>query len=129
MQRSDGAIESIFSLANVCLSTGLTSGGFDQTKPGFPEIYPVTAGFRLTKEHDLGHTAVIANYDRGLEAIALAEMFDGRGSVLMTGFELAARVGKDPVADRVLRNLVAKVDPSLATAPSAAASAPAAEVK
>lgn len=83
--------------------------GWDQTKPGFPDIYPVNSGFKLTKTDDLANTAIIANYDRGLEAIALAEMFDGRGSVMMTGFELVPRVGKDPVADRVLKNVVAYV--------------------
>jgi hypothetical protein len=82
---------------------------WDQSKPGFPAIYPVTAGFRLTEAKDLAHTAIIANYDRGLEAIAIAEMFDGKGSVTLTGLEIVPRVGKDPVADRVLKNLVAAV--------------------
>jgi hypothetical protein len=82
---------------------------WDQFKPGFPAIYPVTSGFRLTNAKDLSHTAIIANYDRGLEAIAVAEMFDGKGSVTMTSFELVPRAGRDPVADRVLKNLVAYV--------------------
>jgi hypothetical protein len=86
--------------------------GWDQSKSGFPAIYPVTAGFRLTDPKDLAHTAIIANYDRGLEAIAIAEMFDGKGSVTMTGLEIVPRVGKDPVADRVLKNLIAAVTSS-----------------
>jgi beta-galactosidase len=83
--------------------------GWDQTKPGFPDIYPISNGFRLTRESDLAHTAIIANYDRGLEAIAIAEMFDGKGSVLMTSFNIVPRVGADPVADRMLRNLLTYV--------------------
>ena len=86
--------------------------GWDQSKPGFPDIYPVGYGFRLTDEKDLADTAIIANYDRGLEAIAVAEMFEGDGSVVMTSFRLIDRIGKDPVADRMLRNLVAYVSSS-----------------
>jgi hypothetical protein len=34
-------------------------------------------------------------------------MFDGAGSVLLSGFDLVNRAGLDPVADRLLANLVA----------------------
>lgn len=81
--------------------------GWDQTKPGFPQVYPVTAGFRLIHPEALATTAVLADYDRGLEGVALAEVFAGKGSVLLSGFALAERAGLDPVADRLLRNLVA----------------------
>ncbi len=80
--------------------------GWDQTKPGFPKVYPVTAGFKLENSHSLTNTAILADYDRGLEGIALAEMFDGSGSVVMCGLDLAPRAGLDPVADRLLKNLV-----------------------
>ena len=53
--------------------------GWDQTKPGFPRVYPVTAGFKLQKPEALAHTAILADYDRGLEGVALCEMFDGSG--------------------------------------------------
>ncbi|HOA75179.1 MAG TPA: glycoside hydrolase family 2 TIM barrel-domain containing protein [Phycisphaerae bacterium] len=79
---------------------------WDQTKSGFPAIYPVTRGFKLTRAEDLARVAVLANYDRGLEGVALCEMFDGQGSVVMTSFDLVARAGLDPVADRLLCNLV-----------------------
>jgi hypothetical protein len=49
---------------------------------------------------------VIANYDHGLEGVALAELFDGNGSALVSGFDLVSRSGSDPVADRMLGNLV-----------------------
>ena len=81
--------------------------GWDQTKPGFPKVYPVTAGFKLNKSEALARTAILADYDRGLEGIALCEMFDGAGSVVLSGFDLVSRVGLDPAADRLLANLVA----------------------
>lgn len=81
--------------------------GWDQTQPGFPRVYPVTAGFKLRHPAALEHTAILADYDRGLEGVALAEMFDGAGSVLLCGFDLVRRAGLDPVADRLLVNLVA----------------------
>ncbi len=79
---------------------------WDQTRTGFPKIYPVTSGFRVLAAEDLAHTAVLADYDRGLEGVALCEMFAGKGSVLLSGFDLCPRSGLDPVADRLLRNLI-----------------------
>ena len=81
--------------------------GWDETKPGFPQVYPVTAGFKIEKPEALAHTAILADYDRGLEGVALCELFDGAGSVILSGFGLADRAGLDPVADRLLANLVA----------------------
>jgi hypothetical protein len=79
---------------------------WDQTKPGFPAIYPVTSGFKLTQPASLAHTAILADYDRGLEGVALCEMFSGKGSVLLCAFDLVRRVGLDPIADRLLANLI-----------------------
>lgn len=81
--------------------------GWDQTQPGFPRVYPVTAGFKLQKTEALARTAILADYDRGLEGVALCEMFDGTGSVILSGFDLVNRAGLDPAADRLLANLVA----------------------
>jgi beta-galactosidase len=83
--------------------------GWDQTKPGFPQVYPVTFGFKLVKAESLARTAILANYDRGLEGIALCEMFEDTGSVILSGFDLINRIGLDPVADKLLANLVAYV--------------------
>lgn len=80
--------------------------GWDETKPGFPRVYPVTAGYRLQKVEALARTAILADYDRGLEGVALCEMFDGAGSVILSGLDLVSRAGLDPAADRLLRNLV-----------------------
>ena len=83
--------------------------GFQETKPGFPAIYPVTNGFVLKNKSDFGKVAVLANYSIGLEGIALAEMFYGKGSVLLSGFDLVNRSNIDPIADRLLKNMTSYV--------------------
>jgi beta-galactosidase len=80
---------------------------WDQTKTGFPQIYPVTRGIKLLSADDLAKTAILADYDRGLDAVALCEVFDGQGSVVLCGFDVLNRVGLDPAADRLLANLAA----------------------
>jgi hypothetical protein len=79
---------------------------WDQTQKGFPRLHPVTAGFRLSDPQDLQRTAILADYDRGLEGIALCEVFDGLGSVILSAFDIVNRTGIDPAADRLLANLV-----------------------
>jgi beta-galactosidase len=79
---------------------------WNQTKAGFPKIYPVTTGFRLQEAGSLGRTAILADYDRGLEGVALCEMFFGNGSFIVSGFDLVHRAGRDPMADRLFLNLV-----------------------
>lgn len=80
--------------------------GWDETKPGFPKVYPVGDTFVLENKGDIRTTAVLANHSVGLEGIALAEFHSGRGSILLSAFDLVARTGLDPVADRLLANLV-----------------------
>ena len=79
---------------------------WDETQKGFPSIYPVTNGFILERKNDMANISVLANYSVGLEGIALAEFFNGKGSVMLSGFDLVNRAGVDPVADRILVNLV-----------------------
>lgn len=79
---------------------------WDETQKGFPAIYPVTNGFILKNKKDIEKTAILANYSVGLEGIALAEIFHGKGSILLSGFDLSSRNSVDPVADRLLSNLV-----------------------
>jgi len=81
--------------------------GWNQAKEGFPAVYPVIRGFRLTRGEDLARVAVLADYDRGLEGVAICEIFDGKGSIVFTSLDLVKRVGLDPVAERVLGNLTA----------------------
>ncbi len=80
---------------------------WDQSRRGFPCVYPVTSGFKLNDGAGLATTAILADYDRGLEGVALCEMFEGSGSVMICGFDLVNRAGLDPVADRLMANLLA----------------------
>lgn len=79
---------------------------WDESKQGFPAVYPVTDGFVPENKADIGSIAVLANYGVALEGIAIAEVFDGKGSFLLTGLDLARRAGVDPVADRMLGNMI-----------------------
>ena len=80
--------------------------GWSEARPGFPTVYPVTAGFAPTGAADLTKMDVLANYDHGLEGLALVEETSGSGRVLVSAFGLVPRVGLDPVAERLLVNLV-----------------------
>jgi len=80
--------------------------GWNESRPGFPTIYPVTAGLAPIGVADLTKMDVIANYDHGLEGLALVEEATGTGRVIVSGFGLVPRVGLDPVAERMLLNLV-----------------------
>lgn len=79
---------------------------WNQSHAGLPAVAPVTLGFTVTAPEDLGRTAILADFGRGLASIALGEVFAGKGSVLVCGFDLVARARLDPVADRLLRNLI-----------------------
>jgi hypothetical protein len=80
--------------------------GWAESQPGRPAVHPVTIGFHPTRDGHLERLAILANYGRGLATMALCEVFDGAGSVILSGFDLVRRAGRDPVADRLLRNLV-----------------------
>ncbi len=80
--------------------------GWRESSPGLPAVYPVTRGFSLAKPNDGARIAVLANYDHGLLGVALAEFFTRAGSTVLSGFDIVPRVGRDPIADRLLRNLV-----------------------
>lgn len=81
--------------------------GWNENQKGLPSIYPVTHGFTLADKQDRSRVAVLANYSVGLEGIALAEIFDAKGSIIVSGFDLVQRAGIDPVADRLFMNLIA----------------------
>ena len=80
--------------------------GWDQTQDSFPNCYPVNYGFKLTNPDDLKNVAILADYDQGLSGVALCEMFQGKGSVMLCAFGLKSRAGIDPVADRLRANLI-----------------------
>lgn len=79
---------------------------WNPTRPGLPAIQPVRDGFMLKDHQAVGSTAILGNYGSGLQAIAIAEQFSGKGSILLTGLDLVNRGGLDPVADRMLLNLL-----------------------
>lgn len=79
---------------------------WNPTKSGFPMIYPVTDGFQLENWDGIANTAVLANYSSGLQSIALAEQFVGNGSIIISGLDLAARAGVDPIASRLFLNML-----------------------
>lgn len=79
---------------------------WDEKQKGFPAIYPVTDGFNLQNNNDIGKVSLLGDYASGLESIALAEQFSGKGSVLICGFDLVNRAGLDPVADKLLLNMI-----------------------
>ena len=78
---------------------------YDESKKGFPAIYPVDKGYDL-RESGMENVAVLANYSRALAATALSEMFMGKGSILLSGFDLINHCGVDPVADKLLFNML-----------------------
>ncbi len=79
---------------------------WDESQKGFPAIYPVMDGYVPVDKNDIKQIAVLGNYGVALEGISIAEIVDGKGSVLLCGLDLVNRTGVDPVADRMLINLV-----------------------
>lgn len=80
--------------------------GWDESKPGLPAVYPVTDGYVVENKKDIKNIAVLGNYGVALEGIAIAEIFDGRGSALVCGMDIANRTNRDPVSDRLLLNML-----------------------
>jgi hypothetical protein len=79
---------------------------WDESKSGFPAIYPITDGYVLQNKKDLDSTAVIGNYGVALESMAITETYTGKGNILLCAFDLAGRTEIDPVADRLLLNMI-----------------------
>ncbi len=79
--------------------------GFDLRKDGFPMVYPVRDGFSV-RDADMRNMVVLANYSRGLVGTALVEAVKGKGSVILSAFDLTSRCGIDPVAEKLLLNML-----------------------
>jgi beta-galactosidase len=60
----------------------------------------------LPNHTDIANTAILANYGSGLQGIAIAEQFQGKGSIILCGLDLEHRLGIDPVATRLYNNLI-----------------------
>ena len=80
--------------------------GWTLDQEGLPTNEPVNTLLKLQDPKALESTAILANFGRGLEYVALAEVFRGDGSVILSGFDFQRFVGFDPIADKVLRNLI-----------------------
>jgi beta-galactosidase len=104
IERQDNPIFSGIKRNNLIYWSDYT--GWNESKPGFPAIYPVTNGFVLENKNDIGSVAVLADYGPALDGIAVAEMFQGKGSVLLCGLDIAHRAGIDPVAGRIMKNII-----------------------
>ena len=76
---------------------------------GRPHVLPVTAGVSLERSATGGHVDVLALYGPDDEAVALVEWYVDNGTILISGFELVPRAQRDPIADRMLANIVAYV--------------------
>ncbi|HKK17860.1 MAG TPA: glycoside hydrolase family 2 TIM barrel-domain containing protein, partial [Opitutales bacterium] len=82
------------------------SSGWDPSQKGLPEFEPVDTFLQLRDGDALDTTAVLANFGRGLEHVALAEVFRGEGSVILSGFDFDRFAGLEPIADKVLRGII-----------------------
>ena len=73
---------------------------------GVPDVYPVTVPFRAAAVDDLRSCRVWASCDQLLSGAVILEVFHGGGSVILSQFRCAERVKDDPVAAKLLGNLV-----------------------
>lgn len=80
--------------------------GWDPSQPGLPAFEPVSTFMKVRNPEALSSTAILANFGRGLEHVALAEVFRGDGSVMLSGFDFERFAGFDPIADKVLRGII-----------------------
>lgn len=71
-----------------------------------PDIYPVLACLKPTTAADMKCARVWAACDQLLGGWALVELYQGKGSVLLSQFRLVERVGNDPIAAKLLSNLI-----------------------
>lgn len=103
-ERPDHPVFSGISRANLRLWSDYTN--WTEKTKGLPAIQPVTDGFSFINYDDAASTTVLANYGYGLQGIALAEQYQGKGSILNCGLDIAARAGIDPIASRLVLNLI-----------------------
>lgn len=80
--------------------------GWDPSQDGLPRFEPVKTLMKLRNADALDSTAILADFGRGLEHVALAEVFRGEGSVILSGFDFERFSGFDPIADKVLRGVI-----------------------
>jgi len=71
-----------------------------------PDVYPVLTPLKPTTVTDLKSARVWAACDQLLSGWALVELYQGKGSILLSQFRLVERVKDDPVAAKLLSNLI-----------------------
>ncbi len=103
-ERSEHPVFSGVSRDNLIVWSDYTN--WNEKEKGMPAIYPVTDAFKLEDTEGLASTAILADLNYGLQSIALAEQFIGEGSILLCGFDLAQRANLDPIADKILFNML-----------------------
>ncbi len=103
-ERKDHPVFSGISRDNLIVWSDYTN--WNEDKAGMPAIYPVTDAFKLEDLEGISSTAVLADLNYGLQSIALAEQFNGLGSILICGFDLTQRTKLDPIADKLLMNML-----------------------
>jgi hypothetical protein len=79
---------------------------WDESQKGFPAIYPITDGYTPADKNDIRDISVLANYGVALEGIVISEIFDGKGSIMLCGLDIINRAKLDPVADKMLVNMI-----------------------
>jgi beta-galactosidase len=103
-ERPDHPVFAGITRANLRIWSDYTN--WDGTKDGFPANRPVTDGFTFESTDDIANTAILANFGSGLRGVALAEQYNGKGSIMVCGLDLASHAQQDPVASRLLLNMI-----------------------
>lgn len=77
-----------------------------ESPDGTPDISPVLSPFKPASVDDLHCVRVWASCDRLLSSAVIIEVFEGSGSVILSQLRCVERVEHDPIAARLLANLI-----------------------
>ncbi len=78
----------------------------DRTAEGVPNIGSVVGPLMPVSAADLKNTRIWAVCDQIMRGAAIAEVFHGKGSIILSQFACVDRVDHDPIAAKLLANLV-----------------------
>ena len=78
----------------------------DLTPTGNPDVYPVLTPLRPNAAADLKSARVWAACGQLLSGAAILEVYHGKGSIILSQFRTVERVGTDPIAAKLLANLI-----------------------
>lgn len=71
-----------------------------------PDVYPVLTALKPTTVADLKSARVWAACDQLLSGAAIIELYQGKGSIVLSQFRTVERVKDDPIAAKLLSNLI-----------------------